>query len=62
MRWHIQEKNVKHLEESYKAACSVSKKYGWYEIQCVENGNLKTIQQIHEEIYQEVKRVLSIES
>ena len=54
----IHEKNKKHLEESYQAACSVSKKYGWYEIQCVENNTLKTIEQIHAEIYEEVKRVL----
>lgn len=52
----IHEKSKSHLEESYRAACDVSKKYGWYEIQCVENGNLKTIEQIHEEIYEEVKR------
>lgn len=52
----IHERNSKHLEESYKAACSVSKKYGWYEIRCVENENLRTIDEIHEEIYEEVKR------
>ena len=52
----IHERNLQHLEESYQAACSVSKKYGWYEIQCVENGQLKTIEQIHAEIYKEVKR------
>lgn len=54
----IHEKNPKHLEESYNAACSVAKKYGWYEIHCVENERLKTIDEIHEEIYNEVKKVL----
>ncbi len=57
----IHERNAKHLEESYKAACSVSKKYGWYEIRCVENENLRTIDEIHEEIYEEVKRKISDE-
>ncbi len=52
----IHERNGKHLEESYRAACSVSKKYGWYEIQCAPNGKLKTVEEIHEEIYKEVKR------
>lgn len=52
----IHERNQSHLEESYQAACSVSKKYGWYEIECVKNGKLKTIEEIHEEIYNEVKR------
>lgn len=57
----IHERNAKHLEESYQAACSVSKKYGWYEIQCAPEGKLKTIEQIHEEIYQEVKRAIARE-
>lgn len=57
----IHERNAKHLEESYKAACSVSQKYGWYEIKCVENENLRTIDEIHEEIYKEVKRKISDE-
>lgn len=52
----IHERNSKHLEESYRAACSVSQKYGWYEIQCAPNGKLKTVEEIHEEIYKEVKR------
>ncbi len=52
----IHERNSKHLEESYSAACSVSQKYGWYEIQCAPNGKLKTVEEIHEEIYREVKR------
>ncbi len=55
----IHERNPQHLEESYQAACSVSKKYGWYEIQCVENGTLKTIDKIQEEIYKEVKRLIN---
>ncbi len=52
----IHERNSKHLEESYRAACSVSQKYSWYEIQCAPNGKLKTVEEIHEEIYKEVKR------
>ena len=52
----IHERNSKHLEESYRAACSVSKKYGWYEIECAPNGKLKTVEEIHEEIYKEIKR------
>ena len=52
----IHEKNPEHLLESYQAACSVAKKYGWHEIKCMENGNLRTIENIHEEIYEEVKK------
>lgn len=54
----IHERDSKHLEDSYNAACSVSKKYGWYEISCVEDERIKTIEEIHEEIYNEVKRVI----
>lgn len=54
----IHEKNAKHLEESYKAACWVAKKYGWYEIKCVQNAEIRTIENIHEEIYQEIKKEL----
>ena len=54
----IHEKNAKHLEESYKAACWVAKKYGWYEVKCVQNDEIRTIDNIHEEIYQEIKKEL----
>ena len=50
----IHESSEKHLEESYKSACSLVSKYGWYEINCVKNGKLRTIDDIHEEIYKEV--------
>lgn len=52
----IHEKNAKHLEESYKAACSVAQKYGWYEIKCVKNDEIRTIEDIHDEIYNEIKK------
>ncbi len=55
----IHERNHKHLIESYQAACSVAKKYDWYEIECVKDNQLKTIEQIHEEIYEEVKKELN---
>ena len=55
----IHEKNHKHLVESYQAACSVAEKYQWCEIKCIENGRLKTIEEIHEEIYEEVKKDLN---
>ena len=52
----IHEKNIKHLEDSYKAACSVAKKYGWYEIKCVKDNEIRTIEDIHSEIYDEIKK------
>lgn len=57
----IHERNPKYLEESYNAACSLVEKYNWNEIKCVdENKKLKTIDEIHEEIYEVVKKELNI--
>lgn len=54
----IHERDKSHLEDSYKAACWVAKKYGWYEVFCIKDNELRTREDIHEEIYKEVKRVL----
>ncbi|MCX4302560.1 MAG: thymidylate kinase [Clostridia bacterium] len=55
----IHERDKSHLIDSYNAACSVAKKYGWYEVKCCQNDEIRTIDDIHEEIYNEVKRVLN---
>ena len=52
----IHERDKNHIIDSYNAACYVSKKYGWYEVNCLNNGNLRTIDDIHNEIYNEVKK------
>ena len=50
----IHERNIEHLKDSYKAACTLANKYGWYEVKCIKNEILRTIEDIHEEIYNEV--------
>ena len=52
----IHERDVNHLKDAYEAACDVSKKYNWYEIKCVKNNEIRTIEDIHQEIYNEVKK------
>ena len=52
----IHESDKNHLIDAYEAACDVSKKYGWYEIKCIKDGTLRTIEDIHEEIYNEIKK------
>ena len=47
----IHEKDESHLQDAYNAACYVSKKYNWCEIKCVENGQISTIEEIHNEVY-----------
>ena len=52
----IHERNEIHMRDAYNAACEVAKEYNWYEIKCMKNNKLRTIEDIHEEIYEEVKK------
>lgn len=54
----IHEKDISYLKKSYENACNIAKKYNWLEIKCVENGRLKTIDEIGEEIFSVVKKIL----
>ena len=54
----IHERDEEHLKDAYNAACSLASKYGWCEIKCVEDGRLKTREEIHKEILNEVEKVL----
>lgn len=47
----IHERDSKHLEDSYNAACSLVDKYDWNEVKCVENNEIRTREDIHNEIY-----------
>ncbi len=50
----IHERDQKHLEDSYNAACSLVKEYNWNEIKCVKENTIRTREDIHEEIYKAV--------
>ena len=47
----IHERDEKHLQDAYDAACSLVDIYDWKEIKCVKNNELRTRENIHEEIY-----------
>lgn len=47
----IHERDAKHIEDSYNAACSLVGKYNWNEIKCVKNEEIRTREDIHNEIY-----------
>lgn len=51
----IHEADEKHLEKAYENACGLAKKYNWKEVNCIANGKIRTIEDIHEEIYKIVK-------
>ena len=54
----IHERDKNHLIDAYNAACDVAKDYGWFTIECVKDGKIRTIEDIHEEIYKEIKNKL----
>lgn len=54
----IHERNKSYLQESYEAACELAKEYNWSEVKCVENGKVRTREDIAEEIFEIVKEVL----
>ena len=52
----IHERNKGHLQDAYNEACKLAKKYDWYEVHCVENGNIRSINDIHEEIFKTISK------
>lgn len=52
----IHERDKNHLLNSYNAACSLVNTYDWYEVKCVQNDEIRTVDDIHEEIYNEIKK------
>lgn len=51
----IHEKDYNYLIASYNNSREIAQKYGWTRIECVENREIKPIEQIHEELYLQLK-------
>ena len=51
----IHESDKNHLVDAYSAACDVAKEYNWHEVICVKDDKIRTIEDIHEEIYNTIK-------
>ena len=51
----IHESDKNHLLDAYSAACEVAKDYNWHEVICVKDDKIRTIEDIHEEIYNVIK-------
>ena len=54
----IHESDKSHLIDAYNAACDLVDKYNWYEVKCVKENKIRTIDDIHEEIYNEIKKYI----
>lgn len=52
----IHEKDKNHLIDAYNAACQLAKDYNWYEIKCTNGNYIRTIEDIHGQIYNEVRK------
>lgn len=54
----IHERDKKYLIRSYNTSKYIAKKYFWDKIQCVENDEIRTIEDISKEIYKKIKKIL----
>lgn len=54
----IHERDLEYLKKSYENACEAAKQENWKEVHCVRDGQLKTIDEISEEIYKLVEDCL----
>ena len=54
----IHEKDFRYLAECLEAGHYAAEHYGWKRISCVKNGAMRSVEEIHEEVYSAVKAVL----
>lgn len=54
----IHEEDAGFLLDSYLNACLLAKKYGWLPVDCSRGDSLKSVLQIHEEVYALVRKLL----
>lgn len=57
-RKDIHESNKEFLINSYNNALYIADKYNWSKVDCTENNDIRTIDEIHEEVYKRVKSIL----
>lgn len=51
----IHENNPEHLKDAYESALALVGEYHWTEILCIRDGKLRSIEDIHEEIWNDIK-------
>jgi len=54
----IHEKDSGYMEQAYKSSLWVAQKYNWNRIACVEGERIRSIEEIHEEVYGIVKKIV----
>ena len=58
MEKDIHEKDCAYLERSYRTSLRLAEKYGWHRIACVKDGAVRSVGEIHKEIYGIVRKYL----
>lgn len=53
----IHEQDIEYLSKSYDNSCRIADKYGWTRIQCVKDQKIKSIEEIHSEIYKVTRNI-----
>jgi len=56
----IHESDSEYLRKTYVNACRIAEKYNWKKIQCIEGSLLRSIEDIHNEIYDYVVKNLPL--
>lgn len=51
----IHESDIEYLRKSYENSLYIAQKYNWHRINCVDGSNMRTIDDIHEEIFKVIK-------
>jgi dTMP kinase len=54
----IHENNEEYLKKSYENSLKIADKYSWKKLKCYEDLRMKSIDEIHEQIYDFVKNIL----
>lgn len=54
----IHERNAEYLERTYRNSLYIADKYGWKIVECIKDGELRSIDDINNEIYKIVHEVL----
>lgn len=54
----IHEQNSEYLADCFTNACDIADTYDWHKVPCSHEGQVKTIEQIHSEIYQIVDEII----
>ena len=56
------EKSEEHLKNAEEAYVELSELYNWEKIECVEDGKIKTIENIGNEVFEKVKNIIKEDS